>query len=365
MRIYRRKPSKVWWVQWKGQRTSLGTTDETAAQLKFRELQRRDADPTYREADPSATLRAEIDGFIARQREKGRAPGTITMYELHRDLICEALGDFTPIADVDAAAVDRYISIQTQAGDSKSYRWKQLCTLRGTLKRARKLGRYPFALDQVMPDDAQPEYEPLTRHLLLPDVRRLLKALPSRRRAAVAFIVCTGADLGCLERAEAGDVAGGFARVRGSKTKHRDRTVPLLPLFGEIVRLVKPPFERWPNMRRDLARACKKAKVDVVTARDLRRSHGRILRAAGVEPSLIGPMLGHAPGSPVTAKSYAQVTPAELGRLVGGQIKRARKKSHADELRDGAHGDTSMRNGPVPAISSKISSASRSSPGCA
>lgn len=324
--IYPRGKRRTLWAQWRGQRWSLQTTDRKIAESRLREFQRRTLDPSYRPTDPSATLANEIAGFIQRQAERGRAPGTLAMYELHGRSLCTVIGGDTPIEQVDAAAIDRYVSVRTNDGASKSYRWKELCTLRGVLKRARKLGRYSRALDVVMPDDIQPDYTPLTRHLLLPDVRRLLKELDSERQRAVAFIVCTGADLGCLVRAEAGDVAGGFARVRGSKTRLRDRVVPLLLLFGSLTALCAPPFRSWPNARRDLIRAAKRAGVAEVTARDLRRSHGRILRTAGVEPSLIAPMLGHAPGSPVTALTYAQISPGELGRLITRGTKKVRPR---------------------------------------
>ena len=322
MRLYRRYEGGFWYVQARNKRTCLYVTDRKAAELAVRELDRRHADPTYRPPDPSATLKAELAGFIQRQREKGRAPGTIAMYELHARSLAAELGAETPIAQVDAAAIERFVSARTKAGASKSYRWKELCTLRGALKRARRHGRYPFGLDQVMPDDAQPVYVPLTRHLLLPDVRKLLAELDPERRAVVAFIVATAADLGSVWRAEREDFQRGFIRVRGSKTVNRHRVVPILEPFAALARMAQEgfPFAPWGNVRRDLARACKRAGVAVVTARDLRRSHGRILRAAGVVPSLIGPMLGHAPGSPVTALAYAQLDPAELGALIEGQL---------------------------------------------
>lgn len=335
VRIYPRGKKRTLWAQWQGERISLRTSDQKIAAARFRDLQRRELDPSYRAPDPTAVLGLAIDDFIQQQKERGRAKDTITMYELHRTNLTRVLGAELALADVDATAIDRYVSVRTREGASKSYRWKELCTLRGALKRARRQGRYPHALDVVMPEDIQPDYTPLTRHLLLPDVRRLLKELDVDRQRAVAFIVCTGADLGCLARAEAGDVAGGFARVRGSKTRARDRTVPLLPLFGALVALCRPPFVRWPNVRRDLIRACTRAGVGPlakdgvtrhITARDLRRSHGRILRAAGVDPSLIAPMLGHAPGSPVTALTYAQITPAELGAHITAAAKRRKAK---------------------------------------
>jgi integrase len=318
VRIYRREGSKIWWAQWRNRRQSLGTTDREAAELAFRQLQRRSSDPTYRAPDPAATLTRELDAFIARQKERGRSPDTIEMYELHARTLTSVLGGSTPIAEIDAAAIERYVSTRTRAGASKSYRWKELCTLRGCLKRSRRNGTYPWALDQVMPDDLQPEYVPLTRHLMLADVAALLAELPLRRRAVVAFIVATGSDLGSVWRATATDFQPHAIRVRGTKNAKRDRIVPILALMKALAEEARQgvPFEPWASMRRDLARACGRAGTAVVTARDLRRSTGRILRAAGVQPSLIGPILGHAAGSRVTAQTYAQIEPAELGAQI-------------------------------------------------
>lgn len=348
MRIYRRPGSKVWQVYWRGKRRSTGFTDETAAENWFKELQRREADPSYRPTDEAFTIASVLSSFIERQRERGRAPGTIKMYEDHSAIINEHFGEDTPVSRIDAAAADAFVSWMTKEGMSKSYRWKIWCTLRGALKRARKLKRYPFALDEVTPDDMQPKYVPLTRHLLMPDVARLMCELPAKRRAVVAFLVAFGADLGCLERAEVGDVdtRAGVARIRGTKTKARDRVVPIVPPFVALAKEAAAgiPFEPWPSIRRDLIRAATRADVGPwwagwhppwkprrhITARDLRRSHGRILREAGVAPHLIAPMLGHAPGSPVTAMTYAQITAAELGAQIAARTKqRAKRKRTA------------------------------------
>jgi integrase len=85
--------------------------------------------------------------------------------------------------------------------------------------------------------------------------------------------------------------------VRGTKNEHRRREVAVvLPLFRRLLKLAAPhaPFQRWPNAVRDLAVACRHLKIPRVTPRDLRRSHGYILRAHGVEPHLIARSMGHA-----------------------------------------------------------------------
>lgn len=351
MRIYSRGKKRTKWVQWKGRRTSLRTSDPKLAEIRFRELQRADVDPTYLPKNET-TLGAALKDFVQFKIERGRAIGTISMYDTHIGYLHRILGENTLLPDIDAEAIDRYVSTRTKEGASKSTRWKEWCTMRGTLKRARKLGKYPYPIELVTPDDMQPEYVPLTRHLLLPDVMRLMAELEPERRAVAAFIVATAADLASVWRAQPEDfklaperpakgraAELGLIVVRGSKTATRARVVPVLPVFAELAKVAAAgaPFQPWFNCRRDLMRAATRAGVGPmakdgegrhITARDLRRSHGRILRAAGVDPALIGPMLGHAPGSPVTARSYAQLEPHELGGLIAARMRpRARAKT--------------------------------------
>jgi len=206
-------------------------------------------------------------------------------------------------------------------GAAKTTQWKELCTLRGSLKLARRHKLYPHPLDEVMPEtfDGR-ESKPGTAHLLMPDVTKLLAVLPEPRAAVVCYIVATAADWSAVPLAKKGDVdlKAGLVKVHGSKTAHRQRTVPILPTFRRLLeRAVKAmPFAPWDSVRRDLGVACGRAKVAKVTPRDLRRSHARILRAKGVEPSLIGAMLGHRDGRMVE-RVYGRIEPAELGALIG------------------------------------------------
>lgn len=321
MRIYRRGKSRIYWAQFHGKRVSLGTTDQKAAEAAFRELQRRYADPNYRPADPTASLGRALKTFAEQQAERGRAAGTLKMYEQHTAHLARVLGEHTPLAQIDAAQVDRYLSTRHKEGAAKPTQWKELCTLRGALKLARRHKLYPHPLDEVMPEafDGR-ESTPGTAHLLLPDVAKLLAVLPEPRAGVVAYIVATAADWCAVPLAKKSDVnfEAGLVEVHGSKTEHRQRTIPILePFRAFLERAVKSmPFAPWDSVRRDLGVACKRAGVAKVTPRDLRRSTGRILRAMGVEPHLIGPMLGHA-DSRMVEKVYGRLEPKELGALIG------------------------------------------------
>ncbi len=157
----------------------------------------------------------------------------------------------------------------------------------------------------------------------MPEIRALLGELTADRAAVVAFIVATGADWSSVETAKRGDVnlRGGTILVRGTKTNHRWRTLPILAPFEELAQVAAAylPFRPWSNVRRDLEVACRRATVSKVTPRDLRRSHGTILTQAGVEPHLVGKMLGHADGR-MAERVYGQMSTKALGALVSSRI---------------------------------------------
>jgi integrase len=322
VRIYRRPGSKVYWAQYKGERFSLKTTDAKAADLKFRDIQRRDADPSYRAADETATLGRALKDFVAQQAQKGRAQGTLGMYDVHMAHLARVLGEHTPLAHVAAPELDDYVTTRHDEGAKDATIYKELATLRGSLKLARRHRKYPHALDEVMPEISGAS-KPGTAHLTRPEFDKLLAVLAPPRAAVCAFIVATGADWRSVELAERADLdlKAGTVLVRGTKTASRWRTIPILKPFQGLAKLAAAgmPFASWGNVRRDLEVACRLAKVPKVTPRDLRRTHGSILRALGVEPHLIGKMLGHA-DSRMVERVYGQLPPDALGKLMAARL---------------------------------------------
>jgi integrase len=322
VRIYRRPGGKIWWCQYKGERFSLKTQDEKAAHLKFADIQRREADPSYRPADPTATLGRALKDFVAQQAQKGRAQGTLDMYDVHVAHLARVLGEHTLLAHVAAPELDSYVTKRYGEGAKEPTIYKELATLRGTLKLARRHRKYPHALDEVMPE-IKGASEPGTAHLKRAEVNKLLAVLDEKRAAVVAFIVATGADLGSVELAEVGDfdLKAGSVLVRGTKTATRWRTIPVLKPFADLAERAAAgvPFEPWGNVRRDLAVACKAAEVPKITPRDLRRTHGSILRGLGVEPHLIGKMLGHT-DSRMVERIYGQLPTEALAKLLAERV---------------------------------------------
>jgi integrase len=320
-RLYRRGKKGTFWFQLNNKRRSTGTSDRKAAELFVAQLERRAADPTYRAPD-GTTLSRSLKTFYGQQLERGRAEGTLKMYDTHAAHLCRVLGEETPIASLSAEELDGYVSARRGEGAQDPTIHKELTTLRGTLKLARRHRKYPFALDEVMPQISGAS-KPGKRHLLLGDVMALLRELPIHRAAVVAFIVATGADWASVVAAKKGDVnlRAGTILVRGTKNNHRWRTLPILAPFRELVQVATNnlPFSPWGNVRRDLAVACGHAGVTKVTPRDLRRSHGTILTQAGVEPHLVGKMLGHA-DSRMVDRVYGQMSVKALGALVSDRL---------------------------------------------
>jgi hypothetical protein len=122
----------------RGRRTSTKCTDKKAAELAARDAERRRADPTYRPPDATTPL-AALRRFVAQQTEREKADGTLKMYDRHIRHIARLLGGHTMLASIGALEVDRYVTTRLKEGATRTSVSKELGTIRGTLKLARRL----------------------------------------------------------------------------------------------------------------------------------------------------------------------------------------------------------------------------------
>jgi integrase len=309
------------YVQYKGRRVSLKTQDRATAEKRAAEYRRRIDDPTY--TGEAMTVAGACEAFRAfaatgGNREAPPAAATFEMYDLHFGHFVRLLGADTPIASVAASAIDRYIATRraepigklrpgpdtrrrVQAGTVD----KELGTLSQILRLGLRRGWYHLPLEKVIPRHA-PNYKPLDRHLTEAQVPLLLAELRPDRAAIVAYIVSTGADWCAVWRATAEDFGPAewsalAVPIRGTKNETRWADVPIVTPFGPWAALARAwllehgAFNAWnkTNCREALERACRRAGVPRVTARDLRRTHGKILSARGVPARLIGLQLRH------------------------------------------------------------------------
>ena len=309
MGLYKR--GRFWWGSYHDPRIkqfvrkSTKTADKEAARAVLRGWERSAADPDSRPKN-STTVRALIVAYRDAKTRSKRSAGTLRGIHLHVRHLARILGDETIVRDISAAAVDRYVHQRQDETAAETTIAKELSTLRGMLKLAH---RYEWCdhPDRVMPTDIKATSKPGTRKVeTLTDLGKLVDALhDSDRKAHVLYLAATGADWSpsLLARREDIDFARGLVHVRGTKTGSRTREVPIVPLnramlerVHEVAPKIGPMFRPWTNVRRDLELACSRAGIPKVTPRDFRRTLGTWLRAQGIEPSLIGDVLGHADG---------------------------------------------------------------------
>jgi integrase len=321
-RIYRR--NGWYYYQFHNKRHALGVKSRKAADAAARRIEREHADPSYRAAHET-TLGAAMTAYLEHQRSRGRPAPTMTMHGYHVRHLARVLDQDTPLAAVDAGAVDRYIAQRTEDGAARTTIGKELTTLRGTLRQARRRGEYGRALEEVMPHNFRVDYVPRTASLTEPQIGALIAELDPGRAAVVGFIVATAADWRSVLDACPEDVdwARWQALVRGTKNRRRWRTVAVvLPFFRRMLELAKGhvPFDPWGNVQRDMKAACRRAKVPEVTPRDLRRSHAVILRARGVPLHLIARDLGHV-DSTMVERVYAPLDVDQTAALTAAALR--------------------------------------------
>jgi len=347
-RIYPR--GRIYWVYVyfpgsgrRGFRKTTGCTDPRAADAVARRIELAATAPSSLPADET-TLSEALERFLESKHSK--AEGTKNMYGVKAGQLLRVIGADTALQIVDARTVDSFIKTRRGEGASDNTIGKELTTLRGALKVAKRRNEYPLDIEQTMPVDWSNGYKPRRTYLTEAQAQQLLRALPPRRAAHVAFILATSARDSEVSRAERRDIdmARGYVKLHGTKTEGSDREVPITPIAKPLLQLVLRSarkgdgklFEPWLNQRRDLAVYCTKLRIGrevegvngvrwVVTANDLRRSCATWLVQRGVAPYLVGKVLGHK-SSRMVERVYGVMTSDALGRLIGQSLKKPTAK---------------------------------------
>lgn len=326
-RIYKR--GACYWVAiklgpGKWVRKSTGKRDKKAAEHEAQRIER----ALSGAGDTAAqTLRGAIQAMIAQAKARGCAEGTLTMYATKAGHWLRIAGEDEMVSAVDAALVDRFIAARQSEGASKATIGKELTAIRQVLKTAKRRGWYKQDLDAVLPEKWDGSSRAGSRALTRSELDRLLLVLAPHRAAHVAFLVATGADWTPSLSAVAQDVelGKGIVHVRGTKTAHRARSLPIVGFMHELLARAlqdgESPklFRPWANVRHDLEAACRRAQIPRCTPRDMRRTFGTWLREAGVEPHLIARMLGHST-SAMVERVYGRLTSDALGDLMRARV---------------------------------------------
>jgi integrase len=199
-------------------RVSTGHRDEQAAHAWYLERVRGVAARRKNET----TLERALERRIEERAAAGRAAGTIDCLTKKARQLVRVLGAETLMGAVDARAVDEYIATRLREDIARSTIYKELVTLRGALKLARRQGYDCLPVDEVMPLSFSPKYRPRERALSEIEIAALLKALGAwpQRQAIVAFLLATGAtypsEVAPLRKGDV-DEKKWLVRLRGTK----------------------------------------------------------------------------------------------------------------------------------------------------
>ena len=341
MRLYKRGPT--WWCSfpWEGVtvRQSTKCATRAAALLVAQRWERERADPDHAAAT-AATFGGAVAGFL-RDLERGDKPDTTKrFYRQKCGVLNRHLGPDTPLSEVNATRVDAFIAAREKeavAFDDEGAPTrtvtantihKELVALRQVLKRARRRGELRRDVDEIMPVGFSPKYEPRKLSLTREQAGALIKALPARRGAAVAFVLATSARRSEVFAARVEDIdrKTGRVRLRGTKTAGAERTVTVAPFARGLLTyalthgggtdglVVRP----WPNARRGLERACARIGAPRVTWNDLRRSLSTWLIEGGVSDYVVSKVLGHATTTMVH-RVYGKPRDEAIGELLTRQ----------------------------------------------
>jgi integrase len=214
---------------------------------------------------------------------------------------------------------------------------KEVDMLIAALRLAKRAGCYPADLEALRPPDLTPGYEPRKRALTIAELAALLPELPARRAAFVQVTVGLGArrsEAFALEPTHL-DLDAGSALIPGRKTPESWRRVPVLSPFRTLLEAARPhlPLDPWPNLSRDLERACERAGIERCTPNDLRRTHATMLVEAGVDRDVVRRLLGHTTTA-MTDRVYGQPRVKALAALAEQAIESTQHLRDTEETEE-------------------------------
>lgn len=321
--IFRRQHARGWYIEWmegsERHQRSLDTEDEAEA---FRRAAAMLPPASNADDPPRSAAHTQAGYTVAHALEDllnrglaDNAAGTRSCYLQRAGHLVRCLGA-VELAGLHLDQVQEYIERRLGEGAARETIRKEMCVLRRALDLAHRRG-----VPGPMPADVLPRfrtrYVPRKRWLTPSQVSELAAQLEPHRQLWLMVAVYSGGRLSELERMEWEDLSFGTRQVhlRGRKTGQSDRFVPLHPRLIEALlplrRVRGRLLQDWPNVRRDLKAACKRAGVPVVTPNDLRRTFASWLVQAGESSHVVAQLLGHS-SSQMVEKVYGRLAQKTL-----------------------------------------------------
>ncbi len=178
------------------------------------------------------------------------------------------------------------------------------------------------------------------------ELRRLYRAVTRSQRPLVTLLGETALRIGeaLALRWEDVDLDGATLHVRQGKTEAARRTVPLTPRAvaelsrlarskGDAVTVFRPRTTQ--GVRQALRRGAEKAKVPITTSHSLRHVASSHLVQAGIAPSTVAKILGHADGGVLVMKLYGRWMPRDAERAAMDRLTRFREGPRAGRAKRG------------------------------
>lgn len=211
-------------------------------------------------------------------------------------------GDDLPMIEIVPNLCDSYVAERRDDGATDHTIVKEFSCLTQILKLARRAGAYPHDIAALKPLDVAPHYVPRERTLSVDEVKMLLKFSSRRLRTFVELTVGLATRLSETLRLQPDDIDldASEVRIRGTKTEASAGVIPILRPMRSLLEDALPHLPlavnergQYVNVRRDLDAACQRAGIERCTPNDLRRTHGTLLKEAGVDNDFIRRMLRH------------------------------------------------------------------------
>ncbi|MFM2416619.1 MAG: hypothetical protein RL385_1342, partial [Pseudomonadota bacterium] len=294
------------------------------------------------------TLEVALARYLARCERSERAEGTMSQYVVKAKQLLRGLGESTSVNALRLHHIEQYVDkrlveikkLRPSSTRGIATAGKELGLLRATLRYLSKQrgadGQrlYRYEPDEIFPEGIIGNYKPRERALTLAEYHAVYAALKPERREYLQAFCGLGTRDSELYRITAGDVdpTTGTVRIPGTKTDGAERWLqPPAQLFAlllrraEITPMGEPLFPLWLNVRRDLAAACKRAKVDKVSPNDLRRTFASWQAEAGVPEAVTASLMGHT-SSQMVRRVYGRIG-SEAKRPSHGRAAAARPRA--------------------------------------
>lgn len=332
------KRGKYWHAKWydatgKRQRKSTKQTNERAARRIAT-----DWEPESSISRP-APFPIEVSLRLAGEAQvrKGNAQATLDAACTRGEHLERILGGTT---DLNASKLPKLGDYYLDARRGELTPWgtpikdhtikKELRLLSQGMREGKRLDRFFGDPRAIFPDVLRNVDNPRDRWMPVPEYYALLDVATPYRQDWIIFYCNTGVDLGELHGIRKADDLDlergvhGYVHIRGTKTKYRDRWIPLSADARAVVdrRLQTPgpmlfaPVWRSQHVRECMKIWCLKAGIERVIVKDMRRTFCSWMFNAGKPELSTIRLMGHG-SSAMVRRVYAQLSDETYEDAIG------------------------------------------------